>query len=292
MSEVNVAVNETVYATDVEAVVNYAGDIQGRGRFDLVDPVRTNLVLNPVQVRIRDVRPRGTMPLLADAGFEFVKHQSQVVGDPAFFEGNLVHQIETTQLNAIYEAEMAEMLKAKLGARDVFSQQSGLIARTSDRAARKSWAGAGAFVHLDFTADSAEKFLRWSLEAKGVSPKPFSRMMMMQTWRALSPGPQDNSLAICNGSTVPPEDAVLFDSRIGDENEPGKFFESRLCKFRPSHEWYYLSDMEQDDLLLFKGYDSECPVAMNAMHTAFDNPLGADGPPRKSIEARFFLLFD
>lgn len=292
MSEVNVAASDAMHATDVEAVVNYAGDIQGRGRFDLVDPARTNLLLNPVTVRIRDVRPRGVMPSLAEAGFEFVKHQSQVVGDPAFFEGNLVHQIEATQLNAIYEAEMAEMLKVRLGARDVFSQQSGLIARTSDRATRKSWAGAGAFVHLDFTATSAERFLHWSLEAKGVSPKPFSRMIMMQTWRALSPGPQDNSLAICNGSTVPPDDAVLFDSRIGDENAPGMFFESRLCKFGPSHAWYYLSDMEQDDLLLFKGYDSDCPVAMNAMHTAFDNPLGADGPPRKSIEARFFLLFD
>lgn len=292
MTETELAAPAAKYATDVEAVINYAGDITGRGRYDLIEPERTNLILEQAAVPIRDVRPRQWVPTLETAGFEYVKHASEVVGLPEFFEGNLVHQSDTTTLNGRYEAELAALLKAKLGARDVFAQHSGLIARTSDRAKRKSWAGAGVFVHLDFTERSARQFLQWTLDAKGLSVAPFSRMVMIQTWRAVSPGPQDSTLAICDGGSISPADAVLFDSRIGDENEPGMFFESRLCRFGPSHEWYYMSDMAPDDLLLFKGFDTECPTAMNAMHTAFDNPLGADGPPRQSIEARFFLLFD
>ena len=74
---------------------------------------------------------------------------------------------------------------------------------------------------------------------------------------------------------------------------PGKCFEFRLCKYREGHDWYYLSAMEPDDVILFKGYDSRFPRAMNAMHSAFDNPLaGPDAPPRHSIEARFLAFYE
>ncbi len=278
--------------TDVDAVVNYAGAIQGRARFDLVNSEKTNLVLEPRTVRVTDVRNRAAPLLLADAGFQFVKHRSRVAESPEFFEANLTHQFDATALNAEYEDELCALLKSMLGARDVFPQHSGLIVRTSDRAERKSWAGAAGFVHLDFTEKSAELFLGLTRQERGVAQAPYRRMMMIQTWRALSPGPQDSSLAICDGSTIPPEDAVFFDSHIGAEDKPGNVFESRLCKFRESHQWYYLSNMEPDDLLLFKGFDSDYPDAMNAMHSAFDNPLGKDGPPRRSVEARFFVMFE
>jgi len=50
--------------------------------------------------------------------------------------------------------------------------------------------------------------------------------------------------------------------------------------------------MNPHELLVFKGYDSEIPLAMNAMHTAFDNPAaGPNAIPRESIEARFFAFF-
>jgi len=41
------------------------------------------------------------------------------------------------------------------------------------------------------------------------------------------------------------------------------------------------------------GFDSRYPRAMNAMHSAFDNPLtGPDTPARHSIEARFLAFYE
>jgi hypothetical protein len=44
--------------------------------------------------------------------------------------------------------------------------------------------------------------------------------------------------------------------------------------------------------VLFKGYDSRYPSAINAMHSAFNNPLARpDVARRRSIEARFLAFF-
>jgi hypothetical protein len=276
---------------DVDAPVNYAGHIVGRAGFDVVNPEKTNASFEPHQVHIRDVRGRELAPL-EESGFAFVKHRSAVAEDPAFFESNLEHQYDRTELNGKYEDELSAHLRDMFGADQVFAQYSGLIARTSSRAKKRSWGDVAGFVHADFTEKSANQFLAWSRDANGFEHKPYSRFMLMQTWRVVSPAPQDTPLAICDSRTVPPEDTVVFDTRLGPEEQPGNFFEARFCKYRPSHEWYYLSDMEPDDVLLFTGYDSAAPLGANAMHSAFDNPLGQDGPPRQSIEARFFVLWD
>jgi len=290
MTRADEAEARTSKDTDVDAPVNYAGDIVGRAGFDVVNPERTNAVFEPHTVHIRDVRGR-EVPSLDEGKFAFIKHRSAMAGDPAFFESNLEHQFERTELNGRYEDELSAFLRDMFDADQVFAQYSGLIARTSSRAKKRSWGDVAGFVHSDFTEKSANQFLGWSRDANGFEHKPYSRFMLMQTWRVVSPAPQDTPLAICDSRTVPPEDTVLFDTRLGPEDQPGNFFEARFCKYRASHEWYYLSDMEPDDVLLFTGFDSADPLGANAMHSAFDNPHGQDGPPRQSIEARFFVLW-
>ena len=291
MTQADAADTRTAEGFDVDAPVNYAGHIEGRAGFDVVNPERTNASFEPHTVHIRDVRGHDVDPL-EEAGFAFIKHRSAVAEDPAFFESNLEHQYDRTELNGRYEDELSAHLRDLFGADQVFAQYSGLIARTSSRAKKRSWGDVAGFVHADFTEKSANQFLAWSRDANGFEHKPYSRFMLMQTWRVVSPGPQDTPLAICDSRTVPPEDTVLFDTRLGPEEQPGNFFEARFCKYRPDHEWYYLSDMEPDDVLLFTGFDGAAPRGWNAMHSAFDNPFGQDGPPRQSIEARFFVLWD
>ena len=148
-------------------------------------------------------------------------------------------------------------------------------------------------VHLDYTPEAAALFLQWNNDALGGRVPPYRHFAFLQTWRAVSPGPQDNTLAICDGTSVPAEDGVEIDAVMGPADVPGKCFPFRLCKYRPGHQWYYLPNMDPEDLLLFKGYDSRDPDCMNAMHTAFDNPMaGDDAPPRRSIEARFIAFYD
>ncbi|MCC6829580.1 MAG: hypothetical protein IT550_15265 [Novosphingobium sp.] len=286
-------VQHSAQSCDVRSTLFYAGDIRGRGRFDVVEPDRTNLAFVPADVEIRDARPIHKSLTLEASGFMFADHASPAAYSPELFSENMDHRPIPTGISRQYQMDVADFLKELTGAREVFPQMGGLLARTSVRAKTRSWAGVANFVHLDYTARSAQQFLDWTLEAEQKSLKPYSRYSVFQTWRAVSPGPQDNSLAVCDGSSVPPEDGVVIDSVIGPEDAAGTFFESRLCKPRSTHKWYYLANMEPRDLLVFKGFDSEMPLAMNAMHTAFDNPLADDtSPPRQSIEARFFAIFD
>jgi hypothetical protein len=278
---------------DVRVSLQYAGNIAGRARFDIVEPARMNMEFQPFEVSITDVRTAGREFHLENAGFEYVKHSSEVAGDTQFFDGNLSPLDQAPALTAKYMQEVGDFLKHKTGAKLLFPQLGGLVMRTSHRAAKKSWALPANFVHLDYTAVSAPQFLQWSADAAGVNLPPFRRFVAFQTWRAVSPAPQDSTLAICDGRSVGTSDSVVFDSVLGPEGEPGKVFEARICRHGPSHQWYYLSDMALDDLLLFKGFDSDMPVAMNAMHSAFDNPFaGESAVPRQSIEARFIALYD
>ncbi len=49
----------------------------------------------------------------------------------------------------------------------------------------------------------------------------------------------------------------------------------------------------RDEVVVFKAFDSDAPDALNAAHTAFDDPSApADAVPRASIEARFVAFFD
>jgi hypothetical protein len=195
-------------------------------------------------------------------------------------------------INDTYHREVAEFLRKLTGAREVIGQKSGLIVRTSLQAKTRTWAPPAGFVHLDYVPETAEMFRDISIESEGCPIQDYRRFAVYQAWRVLSPPPQDNTLAICDGRSVPGSDAVVFHAVVGPPGVPGSEFDARMCKYRPDHRWYYFSNMHRDELLLFKGYDSEIPDAMNAMHTAFDIPdAGSNAVPRESIEARFFAFF-
>jgi hypothetical protein len=117
-------------------------------------------------------------------------------------------------------------------------------------------------------------------------------VVLYQTWRAVSDPPQDNLLALCDRSSVPASDVVFYDAIIGDLGEKLDVIEARGCRYGPRHRWWYCSDMGPQDLLVFIGYDSADPQAVQPFHTGFDVPGCEDAEPRASLEARFFAFYD
>jgi hypothetical protein len=59
------------------------------------------------------------------------------------------------------------------------------------------------------------------------------------------------------------------------------------------HKWYYFPDMQPDDALLLKTYDSETDGRARFMgHTAFEDPTTKPGAkPRQSVEVRTMAFF-
>ena len=281
---------------DTKGILNYVGDIQGRGRLDVTKEGRNNAVFTPVEVTVHDASAEREHLSLENAGFCFATHDCAVAMDPELFSQHRTRQNVSAGPAAQYEAEVAAFLKDLTGADTVLPQIfGGLVARSSvrDKPEAKSWAPPAAFVHLDFTANSARDFLHWCIPEDVIEKYRHGRFSVFQTWRAISPGPQDNTLAICDGSSVSPDEAVPIDMVVASEDLPGGKFEIRLCRHNPAHRWFYLPDMKPSDLLVFKAYDSEMPEAMNAMHTGFDNTAaGTDAVPRRSLESRFYAFFN
>ena len=57
--------------------------------------------------------------------------------------------------------------------------------------------------------------------------------------------------------------------------------------------WYYFPEMQPDEALLIKTYDSATDGrARFTLHTSFDDPTAAaDAEPRESLETRCFAFF-
>jgi hypothetical protein len=282
-----------VQARNVRAQVNYFDAALQRGRFDLVEPERNLMPLEGHEVLIRDMRGAGPGELSLDRnGFVLARHLSRVARLPEMAETNLQAQHGAPPINQAYYEELLPLIGQLSGAREVIPQATGLTVRFSARSQRQSWAGAAGFIHLDVTESSVQRFLDFSLTAAGREIAPWKRLIMLQTWRAVSDPPQDNLLALVDRSSVPPSDVVMYDAVIGEKDTALELIEARGCRFGPGHRWWYASDMGPEDILVFTGFDSAAPDAVQPFHTGFDIPGHEDAAPRASLEARFFCFYD
>jgi hypothetical protein len=243
-------------------------------------------------VEIRDIRDAVDAVSLDTHGFALAHHTSKVARQPEMLDINLVAQDGLPEINRAYYDELVPLIREVSGAREVIPQATGLTVRFSDRAKHKSWAGAAGFIHLDVSRSSVQRFLKFSLDAAGREIAPWRRMVLYQTWRTVTDPPQDNLLALCDRRSVPPSDIAYYDAVIGEKGTTLEHVEARSCRYGPGHRWWYASDMGEEDLLLFVGYDSADPDGVQPFHNGFDLPGGEDANPRGSLEARFFAFYD
>ena len=85
---------------------------------------------------------------------------------------------------------------------------------------------------------------------------------------------------------------AFYDAIIGGKDTPLESVEARSCRYGPGHRWWHASNMGAEDLLVFVGYDSADPQAVQPFHTGFDVPGQEGASPRASLEARFFAFYD
>ncbi len=276
----------------VRAIVNYFDPHLARGRFDIINPERNLMAFEPHEISIRDMRTRAGELSLESNGFILASHESRVARTPEIADTNAVAQSGMPAINRAYYEELLPLIEEISGAREVLPQATGLTVRFSDRSKRRSWAGAAGFIHLDVTQRSNERFLQFSVAAAGRPIAPWRRVVMLQTWRTITDPPQDNLLALCDRRSVPISDVAFYDAIIGDTGTALESVEARSCRYGPDHHWWYASNMGPRDILVFVGYDSADPEAVQPFHTGFDLPDCEQARPRGSLEARFFAFYD
>ncbi len=254
---------------------------------------------NRVELRACRIRDgRGFPTSLDDEGFELVDHRSEFADERDYWV-----------LKEGYQDEVGAVIQARSGAALVLAHRHGLDIRfaqpmytTGPRAPRDGAMNHNApnsFAHVDFYTYSMRSGITRDLQLDyGIDAADFSRVVIYQTWRAVSDPPQDVPLALCDRRTLSARDvrriaAVHSPLESTNDADPNVTFELGGIHFDPGQKWYYFSNMTPDELLVFVGYDSARDRAWVA-HSAFDNRanLHGGGRHRESIETRFFALFE
>jgi hypothetical protein len=209
-------------------------------------------------------------------GFAFVRHQSGVSN---FYDPEEVVRV--------YYPEVAELLKEATGAVRVHVFDHNVRCRPMAKRGENGAREPVKFAHNDYTLKSGPQRVR-DLLPDEADDLLRHRFVEINVWRPIRGPVQESPLAVCDASSMTLHDFVATDLRYRDRT--GEVYS---VAFNPNHRWFYFPQMQRDEALMLKCYDSaEDGRARFTAHTGIDDPTSAaDARPRESIEARSLLFF-
>ena len=190
---------------------------------------------------------------------------------------------DAEEVKRVYYPEIINLVKQLNGAEEVIA--FGEVARTDKKdAVQGQLPSFGA--HVDYGDHTVREFAENLLGKEQARPLLQMRYVLINLWRPITTVYR-TPLALCDASTVQKSDLNDSEIRGGlmDPDRPPLY--GFNLSYNPDHRWYYAPEMQTDEILAFKLYDSDgCRVQWTG-HTAFDDPTSpADAPPRESIEIR------
>ena len=260
----------------VEGVLNYLTPMAERPINLAYDPPpgvpRSTGVPETHRMTIYNIRPVAAHLSLDSEGLALVTHNSAVRD---FYDED--------ELQRVYYPEAERLVAEVTGATRV------LVFDHTVR--RRVWGGvdrsAGTprqpvtVVHNDYTIDSGPQRVR-DLMGDEAGELLNHRFEIVNVWRPIRGPLRDAPLAVCDATTVAFTDFVPSDLVYRDRT--GEIYR---VKYNPAHRWFYAPEMQVDEALLIKCYDSATDKARFTAHSAFEDPTApADVLPRESIELR------
>src|SRR5258706_6444871 len=230
------------------------------------------------EMTVRNGRPLRHVFKLDTHGFVFVDHHTQVK--------DFTDEGERTR---VYDLEVQALIKQHSGASEVVVFDHTI--RVGDEQVQKALDARPPVkgVHNDYTETSAPRRLR-EIVGDAQAERRFSkRWAIIQVWRPIRGKVPIDPLGICDGRSIPQKGFIRVERRSKDRT--GEVYH---IAYNPAHQWFYFPQMERDEALVFKVFDSDTgnPSRFTA-HSAFDDPATPAGaPPRESIETRTFAYFD
>ena len=227
-------------------------------------------------VAIRNGRELLSKFSLDTNGFVLTEHETAVKDfyDPA-------------EVKSVYYPEVESLIKRVTGAARVvvFDHivRNPVLAERGEKGARSP----AKVVHNDYSFRSAPRRVRDHL------PKEADRLLKhrfaeINVWRAIHGAIESSPLALCDARSLGAEDIVptdlVYRDRVG---------ETFGFLYNPKHRWYYFPQMERNEAILLKCYDSKDDGrARFTAHTSFDDPNSPpNAAPRESIEVRALVFW-
>jgi hypothetical protein len=264
----------------VEGVLNYLAPMAERPMNLAYDPPpgvpRSTGEHEPHRMMIYDARPLAWRLSLDREGLAVVKHNSAVRD---FYDED--------ELGRVYYPEAERLVAEITGATRV------LVFDHTVR--RRVWGGidrsAGTprqpvtAVHNDYTVKSGPQRVR-DLMGEEAEELLGHRFEIVNVWRPIRGPLRDAPLAVCDATTVAFTDFAPSDLVYRDRT--GEIYR---VKYNPAHRWFYVPEMQADEGILIKCYDSAADKARFTAHSAFEDPTApADVLPRESIELRTLVF--
>jgi hypothetical protein len=254
-------------------------------------PVTAQIEPDLHRIQVRDARPIADSLSLDREGFILRQHEAVTPFEPEFIPFNLDRKRDLPPINRRYAEELLPLI-AELSGGDLIVPQAGRVClRATPRTGLPTSDSTAPLVHLDYTPNAVRDAMALSFGLEGRGVPAYRRVALYQTWRALVPPPHDSLLAICDARSVSESATMVMQTYTASREAEAEQIEVRLCTWEPDHRWYYFSDMQPDELLIFKGYDSDDPQSASGAHVAFDNPLTDEPNGRVSVEARFIIFY-
>lgn len=236
-------------------------------------------------VSVYDIRPVVHELRLDVAGFSLERAPTRFAD---FFDADAVRRD--------YYPDVIEVLKKHVGALEVFvfdhNVRSKQRASAGQDGVREPVDGA----HNDYTLSSGPRRIREVLEDNYALHLSQHRAALINVWRPIRGPVQDHPLAICDARTTSIHDFIpTAIEHYSEDNLTTPSLTGEVYSFSHSeqHRWFYASDMQPDEVLFLKCFDSASDGrALFTGHTGFKNPAcPEDFLPRESIEARTVVVY-
>ncbi len=229
------------------------------------------------EVEIHDARLLEYPPGLEEQGFKLCGQTTQIAD---------FYQLDRIQVQ--YEAELEELLLRETGGRELLIFDHTLRSSSNDVRAERSTREPATVIHNDYTDASAQQRLRDLLDDEIATERLSSPYAIVNAWRSITGPVLQKPLACCDANTISTADLIATERRGAERTG-----ELELVTWNPAHRWYYYPEMQRDEVLLIKTFDSRTDGrARRSIHSAFENPLAGPGAPaRQSIESRALIFF-
>jgi hypothetical protein len=142
-------------------------------------------------------------------------------------------------------------------------------------------------VHSDYTVKSGPQRVH-DIVPEAAEALLQRRVAFYNVWKPLYRRVEELPLAMCDATSHHPDDMLRMDLKYRERT--GEIY---VMRHSAQHRWYYFPQMEANNALLLKTYDSETDGRARFMgHTAFEDPnTPADAMKRESIEVRTMAFF-
>jgi hypothetical protein len=285
----------------IEAQINYLVPGSTVNRRFVAPGAEVNTgIYKAYTVMIRDGRTVKDRFTLDTHGFVLAEHASRVAD---FFDRE--------QVDAVYQEEVVELVARLTGADCVaplgwMTRTSGDLARFRHQTAGYTHKGGvqppAGEAHVDMTPARAESMAMEIYRSHFPDGRPYRRFIASSLWRAFSPGPQDWPVAVCDGNSIGMDEGTrntMFivdklpdrETMLAEMPDEDKAMAADIFIYNPGHRWWYFSNMQRNEVLLFKFYDSDKTKAWRVPHTAFRDTSFTRPVTRESIEFRTIAYF-